>query len=224
MLTWKASLLQYFVTKGTGLLPLGTNEWKQYSGGSWGEAEMTVAAEQEPTPGAEETRAVLAREESEPEPAEQARRARVQLGIEGEPEPGASPAVVVIKGMPKDECNGRYLMKGVHDGWPHFENTRRGEGYKLYRFQGTCSWRTGPTFSPEDDSCSAYAVCKTGELPVGDSQRWQCYRGGSRWEPHTPTITLESGDARVGEFKSRGASLSQVLAEQPLARAGSDGK
>ena len=45
MLTWKASLLQYFVTKGTGLLPLGTNEWKQYSGGSWGEAEMTVAAE-----------------------------------------------------------------------------------------------------------------------------------------------------------------------------------
>ena len=55
-------------------------------------------------------------EESEPEPAEQARRARVQLGIEGEPEPGESPAVVVIEGMPKDECNGRYLMKGVHDG------------------------------------------------------------------------------------------------------------
>ena len=89
-----------------------------------------------------------------------------------------------VEGCVNTEHNGAYALAGEHLGWPHFRNEK---GHRLYRFLRTNTWRLGPTFSPETDSCNAHVEVRSGELPLGE-RSWQYYMGSGNWAPRPLTM------------------------------------
>jgi hypothetical protein len=220
----------------TGALPLGdgiginggTSMWQCFTAdGEWAEGSLTLVLQTGSTVASDRTAQLLERESSALSEKSRAANAREQVLLPLPAEGGREylsycPVVLVVSGLERAEANGRFTMRGIHEGYPHFSNGHQW----LFRFLGQPgSWRIGPEFCPDDDSSIAYINDKTGKIPLGTGD-WMCYRsqqardgGNPHWVERQVMVIVERDeelgavaiDSRLAQLENVGASLCALL-------------
>ena len=92
-------------------------------------------------------------------------------------------AAFAVEGHPTAACNGTYRPRGLHEGWPRFENEH---GMHLFRRRPTERWFLSTAFTPESDACAGYIAAAEGPISTG-AQRWRCWVSG-KMEDQTLTV------------------------------------